>query len=51
MREDEVMGVDQLKDQASKFSRAHLYPDGSTNLRSSFFQVGENDAAAIYIYI
>ena len=51
MWKDEVMGVDQLKDRGSKFSGAHLYPDGSTNSRSSFSQVGENDAADIYIYM
>ena len=44
------MGVDQLKNRANKFSGAHLYPDGSTNSRLSFSQVGENDAAAIYTY-
>ena len=41
------MGIDQLKDRESKFSGAHLYPDGSTNSRSSFSQVGENGAADI----
>ena len=48
MQKDEAVGVDQLKDRGSKFSGAHLYPDGSTNTMSSFSQVGENDATDIW---
>ena len=48
MQKDEAVGVDQLKDRGGKFSGVHLYPDGSTNSRSSFSQVGENDVVDIW---